>query len=316
MDPNVKAVLDKLQAAFRKRTGGGSYKSMMRTLRIYDDDRNARLSYDEFFDILENLHLVEGVPLGSAALGGLGEPSRRYLKVASKAESRGGPQPVFGKPIMTSSRGPPDTTPSRPLSRDEAHELFEFLDEDGSGHIDIPEFMEIVALPMNESRKAIVEQAFLALDTDGSGVATVAELAPKYNFSGHPSVRSGRKTESDLLREFMTQWWDADGDGNITLKEFLKYYHKISVTIDNDEEFELMVRNAWKLSGGKGAAACTTAVQAVVWKMDGTTEIVEVKNSLGLKRWDSVELEKRLLRQGVKGMKRAEIAGIRSDQEI
>lgn len=289
---------------------------MMRSLRMYDGDKNGRLSFDEFFDILENLHLVAPPPLGTAALGGLGGPSRRFLQVAAKAETRGAVGgPTFGRTVQSSPTKTGVAKPTEPLSRAEATQLFELLDRDNSGFIDIPEFMELVAPPMNERRLAIVAEAFKRLDTDGSGVATVAELAEKYDFSRHPSAQSGHKTQEALLREFMSAWWDADGDGNVTLKEFQKYYFKLSVTIDDDGEFELIVRNAWRIAGGSGQSACTTGLRAVVYKVDGTTEIVEVKNSLGLKRWDNVELEKRLIRQGVKGMRRAEIFGVRNDQD-
>jgi hypothetical protein len=48
------------------------------------------------------------------------------------------------------------------------------------------------------------------------------------------------------------------GDGVVTLDEFCDYYANVSASIDTDEYFELMIRNAWHISGGKGAAANTT----------------------------------------------------------
>jgi len=38
-------------------------------------------------------------------------------------------------------------------------------------------------------------------------------------------------------------------DSRITLDEFLEYYTNISVSIDNDEYFALMMNNSWNIKG-------------------------------------------------------------------
>lgn len=46
-------------------------------------------------------------------------------------------------------------------------------------------------------------------------------------------------------------------DRSVYLKEFIEYYNNISCSIDNDEYFDTMIRNAWNLdnkSFGKGWA--------------------------------------------------------------
>ena len=40
-----------------------------------------------------------------------------------------------------------------------------------------------------------------------------------------------------------------DRDSRITLEEFLEYYTNISVSIDNDDYFALMMNNSWNLKG-------------------------------------------------------------------
>lgn len=37
-------------------------------------------------------------------------------------------------------------------------------------------------------------------------------------------------------------------DHIVTLEEFEEYYNNISSSIDNDQYFELMINNAWKLN--------------------------------------------------------------------
>jgi hypothetical protein len=38
-------------------------------------------------------------------------------------------------------------------------------------------------------------------------------------------------------------------DSRITIEEFLEYYTNISVSIDNDDYFALMMNNSWNLKG-------------------------------------------------------------------
>ena len=38
-------------------------------------------------------------------------------------------------------------------------------------------------------------------------------------------------------------------DGQVSLEEFIEYYKNISVSIDNDDYFTLMMNNSWNLRG-------------------------------------------------------------------
>jgi hypothetical protein len=65
-------------------------------------------------------------------------------------------------------------------------------------------------------------------------------------------VRSGKKTEDDILEEFLETFelhhaMEAQVDHIVTQDEFLGYYQNISASIDNDAYFEQMMNNAWKL---------------------------------------------------------------------
>lgn len=42
--------------------------------------------------------------------------------------------------------------------------------------------------------------------------------------------------------------WDTQvADGVVTFEEFLDYYKDVSASIDSDQYFEVMMKNAWKL---------------------------------------------------------------------
>jgi calcyphosin len=44
-------------------------------------------------------------------------------------------------------------------------------------------------------------------------------------------------------------------DGTVHWHEFLDYYKDLSASMSNDAHFELMIRNAYHMSGGQGSAA-------------------------------------------------------------
>ena len=54
-------------------------------------------------------------------------------------------------------------------------------------------------------------------------------------------------TEDQVLDKFMNSFGDTDNDHMINDTEWEYYYSFISANIDNDDEFILMMTNAWKL---------------------------------------------------------------------
>jgi len=40
-------------------------------------------------------------------------------------------------------------------------------------------------------------------------------------------------------------------DGRITMEEWLEYYNNVSMSIDNDEYFKLMMNNTWNMDGSR-----------------------------------------------------------------
>jgi hypothetical protein len=107
---------------------------------------------------------------------------------------------------------------------------------------------------MNDKRRTIVTLAFKKFDADSNGYINIDDLKGRYNARNHPDVKTGKKTEEDILYEFLDtfeQHYSLSNPGSrdrtIKLEEFLEYYNNISPSIDNDEYFELMIRNSWNL---------------------------------------------------------------------
>ena len=128
---------------------------------------------------------------------------------------------------------------------------------------------------------------------------------------GRGCVRSERRTNTvhssspQVLREFLDTF-DVGGekDGKVTRNEFENYYKNISASIDNDDYFELMMRNAWHISGGEGWCANSSNKRVLVTDSQGKQSVVEIKNDLGLDLIEEpkereAEMIKRLKKQGV-----------------
>ena len=185
------------------------------------------------------------------------------------------------------------------VSPAEMDQVFKAFDRDGNGFVDFDEFLVAIKGPLSEKRKKFVKMAFDILDTDGSGEITIDELAEKYDVSANPGVKAGKITERQALEEFMSQWDRLDKDNVVTLDEFEDYYRDISASIDGDDYFELMIRNAWRIAGGTGMAANTANRRVLVTNKDGSQSVVGINNELGLKADDKEGMRARLARQGV-----------------
>ena len=56
---------------------------------------------------------------------------------------------------------------------------------------------------MNDFRKNLVKKAFKKLDKDGSGKVDISDIRGVYNGRQHPDVKAGKKTEDEVLAEFL-----------------------------------------------------------------------------------------------------------------
>lgn len=99
-----------------------------------------------------------------------------------------------------------------------------------------------------------------------------------------------------------------DKDGKVTPAEFVKYYGNVSSSIDEDDYFELMIRNAWRISGGEGWCANTTCRRVLATHQDGHQTVQEIKNDLGMKDDDFEAMMANLKNQGLDDIIEIELA--------
>lgn len=186
------------------------------------------------------------------------------------------------------------------LTERQLKHLFSYFDKDDSGGIGYDEFLVGIRGILNKRRKEMVHLAFNVLDKDGSGKVDMEDFKLSYNVTQHPEVIAGKMTEEECLLNLMANF-EVGGakDGVITVEEFESYYSNVSASVDSDDYFELMIRNAWHISGGEGWCANTTNKRVLVTHADGRQTVEEVKHDLGMKSGDKQGLVARLRSQGI-----------------
>ena len=168
-----------------------------------------------------------------------------------------------------------------PISDDEVSAVVKYFDTNKDGKISFDEFIRAVRGDLNQRRQEMVMMAYDVLDKSGDGLVTIEDIMSIYDASFHPDFASGRKTKEEVLREFMQIWETHRKDGIVTKEEFIDYYKDVSASIDNDDYFELMIRNAWHIAGGEGQMENTTIKRVLKTNPDGSQEVVMVENDLG-----------------------------------
>jgi len=96
------------------------------------------------------------------------------------------------------------------------------------------------------------------LDKNADGQIDINDIKGVYNAQHHPDVKEGKKTEDEVLGEFLetfethhSTFTGGSNDQIVTPAEWLEYYTNVSSSIDRDDYFELMMNNAWKMGEAK-----------------------------------------------------------------
>lgn len=123
----------------------------------------------------------------------------------------------------------------------EIRKLFQIFDVDNNGVISFDELLRGVKGPMNMRRQNFVRRAFQKFDKDHSGQIDINDLRGVYSAKKHPDVIAGKKTEDEILGEFLETFemhhamkMKHETDQIITYEEFMEYYSNVSCSIDDD----------------------------------------------------------------------------------
>lgn len=101
---------------------------------------------------------------------------------------------------------------------------------------------------------------------------------------GVVQVVAGSRTEVEVLQSFLAGFDGSLGpkSGIVTQEKFLAYYSAVSASVDDDDYFELILRNTWHLPG----AGDTTCRRLLVTKEDGTQSIEEIEDDIDITKED------------------------------
>uniref|UniRef100_A0A6U0WUQ8 EF-hand domain-containing protein n=1 Tax=Rhizochromulina marina TaxID=1034831 RepID=A0A6U0WUQ8_9STRA len=187
------------------------------------------------------------------------------------------------------------------LTPEQIDALFMHFDEDKSGSITYDEFLVALRGKLNERREQMVLLAFDVIDKDKSGILDLDDITEAYDASKHPDVIAGKRTKQEILREFLDVFDGGEKDGQVFPNEFMRYYSNVSAYIDDDDYFELMIRNAWHIPGGEGWCANTANKRVLVTDADGNQRVECIQNDLGLDTNDPKAVQAQLDAQGSKG---------------
>ena len=89
-------------------------------------------------------------------------------------------------------------------------------------------------------------------DDAKSGIKTAvkpAHIADRYDVSRHPAVQAGHMEEEEAAMAFLGVWLESKEqlDKEVSVKEFCDRYEWVSPLYDDDDEFDAMMRMAWRL---------------------------------------------------------------------
>lgn len=143
-----------------------------------------------------------------------------------------------------------------PITGKEINILFEEFDTNKNGQINYEEFISAFTGDMCERRKRLITILFETFDKNRKGFVDLDDIRNAYNPINHPDVLSGKRTEDEVLAEFLDNLQyhfsllksDKEQENNkINFEEFLEFFNYISAGIEDDEYFESIIKGGFNL---------------------------------------------------------------------
>lgn len=141
------------------------------------------------------------------------------------------------------------------LSNEQINLIFKVFDLNKDGTLSYEEFMAGVRGRMSEHRLSLVNAVFDKLDPENQGYADIQFIFDSYLASKHPAVVEGRKTEEQVLAEFLDTFevhhnlTVGTEEPRVSRNEFVLYFENVSATVGDNEYFDNLLESTWDLSG-------------------------------------------------------------------
>lgn len=185
------------------------------------------------------------------------------------------------------------------LSNEQITMIFKIFDVNKDGVLSYDEFLRGVRGQMNDFRNYLANKAFDILDYNNQGFVTMDEMVARYAVQRHPAVVEGRKSEEQVLAEFIDTFEVhhnlnvGPDEQRVSRDEFLGYYDNVSATIGDDEYFANLLDATWDVSG---SASKPTHGQA--WT-DKTKYGDQLNEAYSYKNLDPAQVKSPTLRSGL-----------------
>ncbi|KEG12597.1 calcyphosin [Trypanosoma grayi] len=179
-----------------------------------------------------------------------------------------------------------------------------------NGTVSIDKIVEVMRGELRDRRYSIVEKVYeLLKKLCPDGIVRLQRLVELVDVDSMNSVKNGTVTSACAHNAFAEQW-GLPSNAYISFETFLSYFMDASFEIGSDQEFEVLMRNVWHLSGGNGKSMNTSCRRVRVVHNNGRITTEEIKNDLDIKDSDANMMERilaNLVSQGIKNAAKVEV---------
>jgi len=197
--------------------GVAGIKMLGRTFRIFDDDGNKRLNFEEFKWGLRDYRIPN-----DSTTGGMTDTEAKFLFDDIDKDNTGN---ISFDEFL--SKLQPPMSPSR-------------------SKLVFAVFKHLASLNTGTRDQTITNSKGIEVQ-DSMDCITYQDIMVAYDVTQHPKFKSGEWTKKQCLEEFI-HTFEPDKtkrDGVIEKEEFILYYEGVSASIDRDVYFDYMMRQAW-----------------------------------------------------------------------
>eukprot|EP00796_Vickermania_ingenoplastis_P004142 gene4142-2984_t len=160
---------------------------------------------------------------------------------------------------------------------------------------------------LTDRREQLIRNVYKLLESIAEkGIVRVGLMVDLIDVAQLPRVKACEVHASEARKAFREQW-DARNDSEyVDLDRFITFFGDGSFEIATDNDFELLMRNIWHLSGGNERCANTSCQRVEIVHLTGRVTEEEIKNDLTI-RGTGPEAERQMMenlaRQGIKDIK-------------